>query len=120
MVLTRGDTLGKRAEAGGLARTVAPGDAPGVAEALLALIAEPGGRAAFAERARALADDMRWSKVVVPLLEFCRRPRLAADRAAAPVRPGLTPALVAKVWRRLRTRGLGGLLHDVRVYLSAR
>lgn len=117
MVVTRGDTLGGLAQARGLAKTVAPQDPRGVAEAVLALIAEPGGRAAFTDRAKALAEELRGSQVVQPLLEFCRRPHPAADRLAVKIQPGLNFSLLPRAWRSLRTRGLKGLLQDVQVYL---
>jgi len=118
MVVTRGDTLGGLAEARGLARTVAPQDMGGVAEALLALLAE--GRAGYTDRAQTLVEDLRWSKVVAPLLEFCRRPHHAADHLKTTAVPRLTPALLVKAWQSLRQRGLGGMLRDVRVYLNVR
>ncbi len=89
-----------------------------MAEALLALLAKE--RAAYAHRAQMLVEDLRWSKVVTPLVEFCRRPRRAADHLETTVAPRLTPTLLAKAWQSLRQRGLGGMLRDVRVYLNVR
>jgi hypothetical protein len=90
----------------------------GVAEALLALLAE--GRTGYTDRTQTLVEDLRWSKVVTPLVEFCRRPHHAADHLETTVAPRLTPTLLAKAWQSLRRRGLGGMLRDVRVYLNVR
>ncbi len=120
MVATHGDFLGGLAAARGLAKTVRPQDPHEVAQALLAWIAEPGGRATFADRASALAEELRWAKAVQPLLEFCRHPYRAADRLGVRTSPALNWDLVPKAWRSLHTRGLMGFLHDVRVYLNVR
>jgi glycosyltransferase involved in cell wall biosynthesis len=117
LVGTRGDVLGELAAARGLARTVAPEDVTGVAEALEAMLNEPD-RAVFVERARAVVEELRWSRVVGPLLDFCRQPLPAADRLPTQRYSGLTPDLLKRAWGSLRTRGLGGLVRDARLYLN--
>jgi hypothetical protein len=68
---------------------VVPPDAPdAVAEALALLAGEaPGPRAARCRRSALVAESMTWPVVAVPLLEWCRSPRLAPDRRA-----GVEPA----------------------------
>jgi hypothetical protein len=124
MVVTRGDTLSGLLESRGLAQTVAPQDVPGVVEAVLSLLSQvygtPADRAAWTQRAQSLADELRWSKVVTPLLEFCRQPHRAADYSRVAPSPRLTFDLIPRAWRSLRTRGVGGFLKDVRTYLNVR
>ena len=82
MVVTDGDIFAEWVRADGLGYVVAPGDVEGVAEALLGLLGETDARAArapaFARRAAALS----WERVARPLVDFCRAPRPAPDRAA--------------------------------------
>jgi hypothetical protein len=71
-------------------------------------------RAAAAKRVVDAADEFRWSRVVEPLVRFCREPRWAADRrnpapieveiAAEPPRP-----LHRRVVERYRADGVAGV-----------
>lgn len=119
MVVTRGDVLGELAAAQALAQTVAPEDVTGVSEALWAMLNEPN-RAVFVERARRVAEDLRWSSVVGPLLDFCRQPVAAADHVRAERYSGLSSDLLKKAWESWRTRGLSGLIRDARLYFNLR
>ena len=67
-VTTEGDALGDAVRARGLGRAVPAGDAGAFARACAELLAD-----STAERANALeaATEMRWDRVVEPLLEFC-------------------------------------------------
>ena len=122
-VTTEGDVLGDAVQARGLGRAVPAGDAEAFARACAELLAD-----SAAERANALtvAAEMRWDRVVEPLLEFCltgskRQPSAARRRAvtAATVRQyvpiaadtlgtdgltGLTRKLGANASRVLRRR----------------
>jgi glycosyltransferase involved in cell wall biosynthesis len=76
-------------EESGCGRVVGPRDPEALAEAIDALLGDAPQREDCAARSLALAEKYRWSKVLQPLVEFCRHAEPAADR-----RPGLvTPAL---------------------------
>lgn len=119
MVVTRGDSLAQQAEAHGLARLVEPGDALGLAQALEAVLAQgPLTPLDRQQRAETLTQHLHWPRVAAPLVDYCRQPRRAADKGAAPAAPRLRAGLVPKAWQSLRARGLTGLLRDIRLYLG--
>jgi glycosyltransferase involved in cell wall biosynthesis len=74
-VVSAGDAAAALLEQYQLGRVVAPGDAAGTAEALIALLSNSDELRACGERARALAEKYTWERVAAPLLEFCREPR---------------------------------------------
>jgi glycosyltransferase involved in cell wall biosynthesis len=84
MVLSAGDALSELVAERGLGYVVPPEDPARLAQALIALLSEPDARAARAAAFAALASDLTWERVAQPLLAFCRAPRLAADKGAAP------------------------------------
>lgn len=104
MVVTEGDELATLVAEKQLGRVVAPGDVDGVTAALASVLDE----AADEARESRFADarwDLRWSRAVEPLVEFCRAPRRAPDRVESawvvsdPVRsdlPAKEQALVAQ------------------------
>ena len=119
MVVTRGDSLSELFAARGLAAAIAPGDVAGVAEALAAGLAESApARAERLARAAVLADEMRWSRLARPLLDYCRAPAVAADRMQRAAASAWRPGLAAKAWQSLRRQGPAGLWRDVRLYLN--
>ncbi len=119
MVVTRGDVLAERTSTLGLAIAVASGDAPAVARALAAYLDESADeRVARRARARLLAAESRWARVVAPLLAFCSQPYLAADRGSGLAGPTWHIGLATKAWHSLRRRGLVGLWRDIRLYLN--
>jgi glycosyltransferase involved in cell wall biosynthesis len=81
VVATRGDTLGEEMHREGLARAVAPGMEHAVAAAILELLDVADIKARMRPRFEAMAARYRWDVVASPLVEFCRNPRLAADKA---------------------------------------
>ena len=80
MVVAAGDTLADLVAERGLGAAVPVGDVDGFASAILNLAAEPGRRERYAEQFSAVRQDLVWPEVLTPLLNFCRRPRYAADR----------------------------------------
>ena len=80
IVCTRGDAIGDLVESHGLGRVVDYRDEDGLVEALLAILDDPGGRAAYAERFKAVTDELGWERALGPLLKFCAEPRPAPDR----------------------------------------
>jgi hypothetical protein len=59
----------------------------------------------------ALADELKWSNVLRPLIEFCREPRRAPDLLESVPMPGTEP-------HRGRWRDRGGWRQDVRIVKS--
>ncbi|HEU4322446.1 MAG TPA: glycosyltransferase [Roseiflexaceae bacterium] len=90
MVVSGGDTLSELVCEQGLGAVVAPGDADGLAEAILRLAAEPDARASRAERMAQVRERFTWERTLAPLVAFCRNPYHAAD--ALERRPHGTPA----------------------------
>lgn len=68
VVTSAGDVLGDHVESAGLGRAVAPGDDEAFASACLELLSDPEPARAKVRRA---AEDLRWDRVVRPLLDFC-------------------------------------------------
>lgn len=93
-VVSAGDAAADLVQRHRLGRVVAPGDATAVAEAIVHLLDDETERAACVRRARALAHEFTWERVVRPLAAFCWRPQMTREPIIdAPVRaaPGATP-----------------------------
>jgi glycosyltransferase involved in cell wall biosynthesis len=80
-VATGGDVLGEEIGRRGLGRIVRAGDDEGTAAALRELFETPDLKEAYRSRFAEAAGDYRWEVVAEPLVEFCRNPRLAPDKA---------------------------------------
>jgi len=145
IVCTRGDAVGDLVEAHRLGRVVDYGDVDGLVDALLSVLDEPRGRAAYAARFSEVARQLTWERALAPLQRFCEAPRLAPDRVAnlralavgerggftagGPVRgrhagllaqpPPPTPlsGLPGRAWTYLQMGGLPRLWAEVRSYL---
>ncbi len=93
IVATRGDTFGELITLHGLGRAVEPEDVGDLARALEEMLYDTAAVEQVRERIRVFAADYRWSRVLEPLIEFCRAPRRAADLAGdlgtaiVPLRP---------------------------------
>jgi glycosyltransferase involved in cell wall biosynthesis len=100
-VATGGDALAELIEARRLGLTVPAGDVDALEAALAELLDDDDLRAEMAANAGATAAGLTWSKVLVPLVEFCRAPRRAPDLLDAGVTDGLRRDLaeVTKRWR---------------------
>jgi len=107
-VATAGDALAELIEARQLGVTVSAGDVEALEAALRRVLDDGGLRAAMAANAGAAAAELTWSKVLAPLVAFCRSPRRAPDLLDPTVAAGLRRDL-AEV--RPRWRGVG---HDLR------
>lgn len=81
VVATDGDTFGALIREHGLGRVVPAQDVAALERALEEMLFDD--RAATTARVavRAFASDFVWSRVLEPLVEFCRNPRRAADVA---------------------------------------
>ena len=123
-VATRGDVLGETLAAQGLARLVEPGDAGGLARAILDLLDRPGQRFESAAQFRQLAGQYRWEVALRPLIDFCAAPYQAPDKAYLSRRPSAghktLRRLLVHSWRSLRAGGIAGFLRHSGQYLQWR
>jgi len=78
MVVTEGDATSEVIEKYGVGIVTASQDVSGVAAALLQLLDQP--RSEWHERFEKARQQYTWDAAAQPLLEFCRKPRRAADR----------------------------------------
>jgi glycosyltransferase involved in cell wall biosynthesis len=99
VVATEGDVLSERVRQAGVGELVAPGDDRSVAAAILKLLETPDLKAAYRPRFTALAEEFHWEETAKPLIEFCRDPRLAPDKASA---DGAGARALRRIKRRLR------------------
>jgi glycosyltransferase involved in cell wall biosynthesis len=122
IVATRGDVISEQVKAHDLGRVVEPGDVEGVAEAILYLLDTPGLREASRPRFERVAAMYRWDVATLPLVEFCRSPRLAPDKTYLRELswPGAGPTpwwgLLGKAWRAVRQSGVRGLIRQMNEY----
>jgi GT2 family glycosyltransferase/glycosyltransferase involved in cell wall biosynthesis len=79
IVATGGDSLASLIETSGIGITVPPGDVDALEEALFRLLDDDSYRAQCREAIEAIVPAYHWSKVLDPLLEFCRAPSRAPD-----------------------------------------
>jgi GT2 family glycosyltransferase/glycosyltransferase involved in cell wall biosynthesis len=82
IVATGGDTFADLIESKGLGITVPPGDVEALEEALFRLLDDEAFNAECRARLGEVMPNHAWSRVLAPLVEFCRAPRRAADLAA--------------------------------------
>jgi GT2 family glycosyltransferase len=88
VVATDGDTFGDLIREHGLGRAVPAEDVEALAAALEEMLYDEAAAASARAAVAAFAERYRWSRVLAPLVEFCRFPRRAADLAV----PGEAPA----------------------------
>jgi hypothetical protein len=81
VVATKGDAFADLIERRGLGVTVPPQDVDALADALFALLDDEGLAKACRTAVADVAPEFAWSRVLAPLVEFCRRPSRAPDRA---------------------------------------
>jgi GT2 family glycosyltransferase/glycosyltransferase involved in cell wall biosynthesis len=114
IVCTKGDSLAALVEQRELGRTVPPGDVETLAASLIEMLTDR----AQVERYRAnlarIVPEYRWSRVLAPLITYCRNPRRADDLvdAGAVLRTSGSVTVVPPEWQ-----GLRGDLTLVRTYL---
>lgn len=108
VVTTNGDSMATLVEARGAGVTVPPGATEPLADALVRLLDDDVANASARQGSRLLADELRWSRVVEPLLRYCADAKPAADR----VDPDIGPELLGVFFG--ANRG-GGLRHDLRL-----
>jgi hypothetical protein len=103
IVATGGDTFADLIESRGLGITVPAGDVEALEEALFRLLDDEAAAAECRARLAEVVPDHAWSKVLAPLVAFCRQPRRAADHAS-PVGFEDMAELAGAVTRRPRLR----------------
>lgn len=79
IVATAGDTFGTLIAERGLGAAVPPEDVEALEAALETYLFDEEAVATARTNVQAFAEDYRWSRVLRPLVEFCRFPRRAAD-----------------------------------------
>jgi glycosyltransferase involved in cell wall biosynthesis len=99
IVATGGDTFASLIESKGLGITVPAGDVEALEEALFRLLDDEAFAAGCRQRLAEIVPDHAWSRVLSPLMEFCRAPKRAAD-LASPVGYSNMTELAAAVTRR--------------------
>lgn len=108
VITTSGDSMSDLVERGGAGVVVPPEDVDALVDALMTLLTDDDRRLACREGSARLAAELRWSRVVEPLLRFCRRPATAPDRAD----PEIGAELLGMHFGKMRS---GGLRHDLRL-----
>jgi glycosyltransferase involved in cell wall biosynthesis len=112
VVCTRGDVLAERVERDGLGIAVSPEDAQAFAAAILRLVEDEELYRRCQGNVSAVKEELRWDRVLGPLVAFCR----SGQTGAAPKRQRLLPLLrrsAVSSFAFLR-RGAEGLLTHVR------
>ncbi|MDQ3640792.1 MAG: glycosyltransferase [Actinomycetota bacterium] len=103
IVATGGDTFADLIESEGLGITVPPGDVDALEDALFRLLDDQVASDACRARLAEVVPNHTWSRVLAPVVEFCRAPRRAAD-LAAPVGYENMSELAVAISRRPRLR----------------
>lgn len=133
MVVTRGDEMSELVERHSLGRVIDYQDRDRLVVDLLEMLDTPRLRQVYAPSFEEVRGQLAWSRVVEPLVEFCRSPRKAPDKSivAGPsrettqfpstqtaVKPTPWRGLFVKAWRCCRDRGLRALREETRNYLK--
>jgi glycosyltransferase involved in cell wall biosynthesis len=95
-----------------LGLVVPPGDVDALVEALYSLLADDERRAMHRAAIAEFVPEMRWSKVLAPLHEFCRHPTRAADLADPRQRVMIGDPMAQAMW------GKRGWKHTARVAIT--
>jgi GT2 family glycosyltransferase/glycosyltransferase involved in cell wall biosynthesis len=108
IVTTGGDSFADLIAARPLGLTVPAEDVDALEAALFTLLDDTELRARCSANSVSVADELRWSRVLAPLVEFCRAPRRAPDLLESVPLPGSEGA-------RSSWRDRGGLTQDLRI-----
>jgi glycosyltransferase involved in cell wall biosynthesis len=81
ILATQGDAFAELVERRQLGLTVPPQDTEALAEALLRLLEDTEFTSLCRKNVAEASPEFAWSRVLTPLLEFCRQPSVAPDRA---------------------------------------
>jgi len=114
VVCTGGDSLADLIERNGAGLTVPPADVDHLEDALFRLIDDADLRRQAADASRGLAQQLRWSETLRPLVEFCRTPRRAPDLVDPLMASTIGDPLNTRRLRRRLQRDLGIVVEHVR------
>jgi GT2 family glycosyltransferase len=117
VVATGGDSLAELIDERGIGITVAPESVDELEAALYELLSDPVRNLECRRCSAALAAEFQWSKVLQPLVEFCRAPRRAPD-LASPEMDDLIGVGRSKVTRPLRLLHLRDDLRTVGAHVK--
>ncbi len=81
IVTTDGDSFGDLVAAEGMGVAVQERDVDALAAALESMLYDPEAAQAARDAVRRVRDDFTWERALAPLVEFCKDPQPAADRA---------------------------------------
>ncbi|MDK3256146.1 glycosyltransferase [Blastococcus capsensis] len=115
VVCTQGDSLAALIEQRDLGQTVPPGDVDRLADVLVSLLTDEALSARYRANLSGIVPEYQWSRVLEPLISFCRDPRRADDLLDASGRLELTSGVrvVPPPWK-----GVHGDLALIRNYLK--
>jgi glycosyltransferase involved in cell wall biosynthesis len=91
-IVSDGDAAAELVKRHALGAVVPPENESAVADAILSLLENERGRRECATRASELAAAMTWERAITPLVRFCARPTMTADRSTASEQPNIQPA----------------------------
>jgi GT2 family glycosyltransferase/glycosyltransferase involved in cell wall biosynthesis len=111
IVTTDGDSFGQLVAERGLGAAVPEQDVEALADAIERYLYDEEAVARAREQVAVVREEFRWSRTLAPLVEFCRSPRAAADKAA-----GAAPLERGSV-RRVRRTGLRRDIERAAYYL---
>jgi GT2 family glycosyltransferase/glycosyltransferase involved in cell wall biosynthesis len=111
IVTTGGDSFADLIAATPVGLTVPAEDVDALEAALFRILDDRELRTACQANAVAIAEDLRWSRVLQPFVEFCRNPRRAPDLIASVALPGVEKP--RPTWKER-----GGVVQDLRIVRS--
>jgi GT2 family glycosyltransferase/glycosyltransferase involved in cell wall biosynthesis len=103
IVATSGDSLASLIETSGIGLTVPPGDVDALEDALYRLLDDGELNGSCRSAIERVVPDYQWSKVLEPLLEFCRAPARAPD-LVDPETAAMVGSLQTGMWDRIGWR----------------
>jgi glycosyltransferase involved in cell wall biosynthesis len=132
IIATEGDSMADLIRVEDLGAVVPAGSVDAVVTALVELGADPERRSACAKRSEAAASRFRWSVAAKPLVDYCKAPYQAPDRAVLRGESPTTPwdgrieepkesrNVFARGARLLSKEGPAGLIRKTSAYLPGR
>ena len=121
VIVSEGDEVGNIIESSGCGYSVPVADKQELASKIITMLKDEDLREKMRDRAKKLAVDLRWDKVVKPLVDWAKDPKIAKDRSSQVARESVLNA-VDTIDRHKRVLGVKGdeknLAGKVRVSLK--